>query len=121
MNNSAMVILPQLDKGRVMGRLSEELTKVLAAVEQTGRAGSVTLTMELKPVPDTDGKQVTVSGKVKATAPRPDLRATLFFVTEDQQLTRRNPEQREFWEPRESERDEEDEESGEEPEGSAAG
>lgn len=102
-NNQAVVTLSQLDRGRVVSQLSDELQKVLEAVQETEKGGTVTLTLDIRPVKNTDGGQVQVTGKVKSVVPRPDRKSTLFFVTDDFQLTRTVPGQKEFWDAEEHE------------------
>lgn len=76
------------------GQLSDELTKALvnltAACAETGRAGTLTLTLQLKPG---KGGQIEVFDDVKTKMPKQERGSSLMFATPDNNLTRDDPRQ----------------------------
>lgn len=81
-------------KGALHAELSEALADVVLAVVDYRKQGTLTLTIKVTPNPD--GMTVTVSDDVKATPPRADRGAALWFSDERGNLTRKNPAQMEF-------------------------
>lgn len=75
------------------GRLHAELTAVLAdvtdAVKAHNKAGSVTVKIDLKP----QGNMVVVSDRVTAKLPEGDPDIALYFVDDDGNLVRDDPNQ----------------------------
>lgn len=84
-------LLPELQKGRVNDEITQKLAEVAQAVIDTGKKGSVTLTLNVEPTGD--GAAVKVKDALKAVVPEPDRRATLFFVGDDGELSRSDPRQ----------------------------
>lgn len=86
------VFLMALGKGRVYRELCQRLQELTAAVTDTGKPGTLTLTIGIKPQSNTDA--VTVSDKVTVKAPALDRPNSIFFVDEDNHhLVRDNPQQ----------------------------
>lgn len=77
------------------GTLSEELTKKLHELTQscteTGRAGSITLTLALKPG---KGGQVEVFDDVKVKLPKEERGSSIMFATVEGNLQREDPRQK---------------------------
>ena len=71
---------------------SEELAKVVKAVKETGRKGSITLTLEIKPR-GRDSGQVELTGDVKTKAPINQIAPSMLFATDEGDLVRENPAQ----------------------------
>lgn len=83
-------VLMGLRDGGAVEELATELRSLAAAVTATGKAGKVVLTIDMK----SNGKDaVTITDKVAVTLPKPDPMATMFYVTDDAGLTRRDPRQ----------------------------
>lgn len=79
-----------LRDGGAVEELASELRSLSAAVCATGKAGKVLLTIDMKP----NGKDaVTVTDKVDVKLPKPDRSSTMFYVTDDAGLSRRDPRQ----------------------------
>lgn len=87
--------LKDIDKGNLAGELSEKLADLIGLVKERGKAGSIALTLKIKPI-DEDGESVTVIAGVKVTEPAKVERASIFFTTTDNQLVRDNPAQTEL-------------------------
>lgn len=83
-------VLMNMRDGGAIEELATELRGLSAAVTTTGKAGKVVLTIDMKP----NGKDaVTVTDKIDVKLPKPDPQATMFYVTDDAGLTRRDPRQ----------------------------
>jgi hypothetical protein len=76
------------------GTLEDELTKKLQeltiACDESGRAGSLTLTLQLKPG---KGGQIEVFDDIKVKLPKEERGSSLMFATPEGHLTRDDPRQ----------------------------
>lgn len=87
-------ILATLQKGRTHAELGRALVALTEAVVATGKAGTLTLTLKISP-----SKQfgmVELEDKVTAKPPEPERYASLFYVADDHNLTRSDPNQLEL-------------------------
>lgn len=82
--------LQQIRDGETLARLNDEMLDVVDKVHETGKSGSVTLTLTFKK--NGEGA-VTISPAVKAKKPEQPLGDALFFVSGGGALSRRNPRQ----------------------------
>lgn len=86
------------DKGRTALRCSEELTRVLDAIHDTGKAGKITCTFSIQPQAMDDA--VVITATVKAVAPEHDPRGALYWISSQPDggfgLTREDPHQPSF-------------------------
>lgn len=73
--------------------LSEALLEVVAAVEDTGKAGTLTLTIKVEPATKGQGGVVAITDDVKTKLPQLDRGAAIWFVTSDHELSRNDPRQ----------------------------
>lgn len=80
--------------GGLHGELSDAFAELVRSVDEHRKAGSIVLT--IKVAPNNDGQTVTVTDKLKVTAPEGDRGAAIFFVDGDGNLSRRNPRQTEL-------------------------
>lgn len=85
--------LRDMRKGRIVDEATEALAEVVKAVDATDKAGSVTITIKVKPSKG-GGLEKTLSATVKRDVPTPDLPDAVFFSTVDGGLVRDDPEQR---------------------------
>jgi hypothetical protein len=85
--------LRQVRNGALETEMNDALQELVHEVERTGKKGSLTLTIEVQPAGE--GKQF-VNGATKAKLPSPTNQATLFYVKENGDLTRRDPRQPEL-------------------------
>lgn len=101
MDNDDPVMRPFADflREQTGGQTHDELTRamheVVLAVEATGKAGSVTLTLSIQPLKDTAGGAVKVTDTVKAKLPEFARPASIFFA-DNGNLVRDNPNQLRF-------------------------
>lgn len=95
MNTQAFaVFLQDLRDGRAHSELSAGLAELLAAVKDTGKGGSLTLQLKIKPA--TRGKdmdKVVILDNVKVDLPKPERGEDFFFVTDHNELSRKHPRQ----------------------------
>ncbi len=83
--------LRDLRGGAVLDELSEKLNEVVAAVTSTGKEGTVTLKLKLKPL--SEGAMIQIEDDVVASVPRPSRGGTVMFPTPENNLSRRDPRQ----------------------------
>jgi hypothetical protein len=78
---SFLATVGDVRKGRLQDELAQKYQQLVQQVKDTGRAGTITLTLKVAPL-GKEGTMHTVTDEVKVTMPKTD-RQTLFFVTED--------------------------------------
>lgn len=83
-------VLRELAGGSTFEQLTTELTEVVVAVKETGSAGKLTLTLDIKP---NGAHGVEVSDKITTKIPKEDRGSTLFFTDAEGSLHRRDPRQ----------------------------
>jgi hypothetical protein len=85
----------EIRKGGLNEEATEELTKLIDAVESTGKAGKLTLTIAIKPLSKTSGA-LEVKASVTTTVPKDEDDSEVFFSTPDRNLSRHDERQREL-------------------------
>lgn len=92
------VFLNDVNDGKTHAELTRDLQELFAAVQNNGRAG--TLTIKLKITPAVKGRaevdKVTVSIDRKLELPKPEVPADFFWLTDDAEPTRQHPRQHEL-------------------------
>jgi hypothetical protein len=86
--------LHELAKGRTHDELSRALRELTTAVKDTGKPGSLTLRIDIKP--HKNDAAVTVSDKVTVKIPDFERLDSIFFVDDDANLVRNDPHQQSF-------------------------
>lgn len=81
--------ITDLDDGELARHLASELQRVVLGVRRTGLSGKLVLELSLKP----DGRTVITTPKVKTTIPTAKANSTVFYDTEDGDLSRSDPKQ----------------------------
>jgi hypothetical protein len=94
--NGFLSMLQLLDKGVFIAAAGEAQAEVLKAIRSTNQKGKLTITLDIVPVPKTDGAQVSITPSLKVTTPKQSARAKLFFTDEDGALHRNDPNQMEM-------------------------
>lgn len=84
--------LRDINNGGLVAELTEELTEVIAAVRRSGKAGSISLTLKLKPR-GAANEQIEVIPTVKGGKPEASRPISIFFVNDDNGLQRDDPTQ----------------------------
>lgn len=88
--NPALLLIAQLDGGRVATDLAIEYPKMIEAVKLTGKKGELTLTLVIKPEGKGEVQTVEVLGQVKPKTPKRDRKPSIFFIENDTYLLTRN-------------------------------
>jgi hypothetical protein len=70
--------------------LGEALTKLTAAVNDTGKKGSITVTLNVLPVDD-EGHTYGLDDSIKVNIPERPRKKTIAYADKDGRLTRSNP------------------------------
>jgi hypothetical protein len=99
--DSFAAFLCQTNKGRTERELSEAMQRLVAAVQETGKAGTLTLRIDIKPQANTDGV-VTVTDRVTVKAPQLERPNSIFFITKNAGLSRNDPNQRSIFDTEET-------------------
>lgn len=86
-------VLMNLREGGSVEELASEIRNAVSATRDTGKKSKVVLTIEIA----ANGRDaVTITDTVKATLPKPDAVSTMFYATDDNGLSRRDPRQPEL-------------------------
>lgn len=85
-----------LRRGTLLDDAAEALQEVTQAVQETGKPGTVTIQFQVRPASKHDATMLVIRDKVSAKTPEPDRAETVFFATDDGQLSRRDPRQPEL-------------------------
>lgn len=88
--------LLELSGGRTHTELSEQLHELIARVRDTGKKGTLTLTITVSRMKNAAENTLTVTDDVKAKLPAHDRNVSVFYADADGNLTRRDPNQLEF-------------------------
>lgn len=86
-------ILSDIRNGDVIAELTEQLRDVVTRVRETGRPGSLTLTLKVKNASKGAGAALVIEDDVKVKLPTAERGTTVLFATEDGQLQRNDPRQ----------------------------
>lgn len=89
-------VLRDIRRGRAVEQATRLLAEVVRAVDETGKPGSVTLTLTVKPEKG-GGSQKTIIAAVKAKKPEGDIPEAVFFSDPDGDLHRTDPAQSEMF------------------------
>lgn len=90
-------VLREIRSGAVVDAASEALATVTKGVLETHKAGSVTVTLTIKPPKKHGDNAVTVLSDVKIKEPRDDLPEAIFYASEDGDLLRDDPTRQMLW------------------------
>jgi hypothetical protein len=85
-------ILIEINKGESHRELSEALADLVAAVEITGKPGSLSYSLKVQPHQG-NSAIVTVTDEIKRKIPEGDRRTSIFFVDQTHSLVRNDPHQ----------------------------
>lgn len=88
--------LLELSSGRTHTELSETLHELIGRVRDTGKKGSLTLTITVARVKNAAENTLTVTDNVTAKLPAHDRNVSLFFADADGNLSRTDPNQLAF-------------------------
>lgn len=86
-------LLRELRYGRSVEEATDLVTQVVAAVRETGKSGSLTVTLKFNPPRKGGISYIEVVDEVSAKIPKPDQQASIFFPTADNGLSKQDPRQ----------------------------
>lgn len=86
-------VLADIRNGDVITDLTEELRDLVMAVRETGRPGSLTLTLKVKQMSKGVGAALVIEDDIKAKPPKAEKGTSVLFATEDGELQRNDPRQ----------------------------
>lgn len=89
-------ILREYRNGRAADLATRKLADLVRAVDDTGKAGSLTIVFKVKPEKG-GGSQKTIACDIKAKMPESELPEAVFFSDEEGSLHRADPQQREMF------------------------
>jgi hypothetical protein len=89
-SNAFTRLLQDLNKGASLGDLSESMRVCVGSAMETGKAAEIKYTIKFTP----QGDAMAVTDKIETKLPKADRKGAIFFPTEDNMLSRDNPEQR---------------------------
>lgn len=81
-------------KGTLMNDASAQMQALLQAVRENARKGSLTITLTVAPA---NGEEmVSIVSEVSVKAPKSPAKASIYYLTDDNLLSRNNPNQEEL-------------------------
>ena len=89
-------LIGELNEGSSHAALSADLAELLKTVQNTGRAGTLTLKVKIAPATRTQSGEVdkiTITADRKLELPKPVSPSDFFWLTEDGETTRNHPRQ----------------------------
>lgn len=93
-NKAFSVFLQDLRDGRVHAELTAQLGELLAKVKETGKGGSISLKIKIKPAGrGSDVDKVVLSDSVTVDLPESDRGEDFFWLTDSNDLSRNHPRQ----------------------------
>ncbi|SDD94022.1 hypothetical protein SAMN05216337_1017100 [Bradyrhizobium brasilense] len=88
-------VLREYRRGRAVDLASQRLAELIMAVDETNKAGELTLKIKVKPAKG-GGSEKTLSIDVKSKVPEMDLPEAVFFSDQEGNLHRSDPAQQEM-------------------------
>lgn len=87
-----LVFLSGINKGRTVTELAEKLQELVSAIENTRKAGTITLKIAVKPA-GKNGDALIVTDEVVVKAPKLSRPESIFFPDSAHNLVRNDPNQ----------------------------
>lgn len=94
--SDALELIRNIDRGNVAFELSKKLAEVVRAVSETGKRGSVSITLDIEPMPKFGSAATAIKPKINANLPAPTLKQTVKFARPDGTLSGDDPNQSTF-------------------------
>lgn len=86
----------EIRRGDLVTDLSLELHDLVAAVRGTGKRGTLTLSLTIRPASAGDVNLLMLEDDIKVTLPKASKAATVLYATDDNVLQRKDPRQPEL-------------------------
>lgn len=94
MSKSFTSFLNEINDGQTHTTLSTDLAELLRAVHDTGRGGTLTLKVKIKPAGNKGSvDKVIIEAESKLELPKADVRQDMFWLTDEIDLSRTHPRQ----------------------------
>ncbi len=90
---SYMETLISVREGAAIVEASEKLTELIAAVRETGKAGALTITLKVRPASKGKTQVLMIEDDIKDSIPKYDREASMFYVSDDNLLSKSDPRQ----------------------------
>lgn len=90
---NALDTLGVLRKGAFAESFQTELRHLVDAVRDTGKKGSITVTLTIEPAGKGEEVALSIADKITVKLPSPQTGTTLMYATADGDLSRRDPRQ----------------------------
>lgn len=90
-SRSFMDFIREHRNGHTHDELSDALQALVAEVNEQGKAGTLTLTISVKPIGKSDGLEV--GADIKSKPPKAAAGVSIFFPTPENNLVRQDPRQ----------------------------
>ncbi|MFZ6801961.1 hypothetical protein [Undibacterium sp. Di24W] len=87
------LIMQDLRDGRVHAELTQQFGDLIQKVQETGKAGELVLKIKVKPATKGNVDKVMIADAVSVNMPKPERGEDVFFLTEDNELSRNHPRQ----------------------------
>lgn len=94
-NNTFNEVLVGLRKGEVLTELSHAMQEAIQSVKEHGKSATVILKLEIAAA-NGDASQVSVTEDISTKLPKPPKQNSIFFTTDQNTLSRRDPNQQEM-------------------------
>jgi hypothetical protein len=91
-----LVTLMEIHKGELVHEMTKGLRDVVGAVRELGKGGKLTVSMNINPHDTGTVRAVDINWDITVKKPKPKQRPSCAFVTGTNDLSRRDPAQREF-------------------------
>lgn len=92
----ALDLLNDIGRGKLSRELTEALHELNKACLETGKKGQLQLRLTIEPDKDSPRALFRVSTDIQVKAPKLGVRPSLFYVTDDGNLSRSDPNQEAF-------------------------
>lgn len=96
MNRLFLNTVAELREGASVDELGESLQKLVAAVRASGRKGTLTYKIEIKPAAKGSSNALNIEDVITIKEPQAERGSTFLFAAEDNTLSRRDPRQPEL-------------------------
>lgn len=88
-----VAFINEVNDGQIHEKLTSALADVLRSVRDTGKKGSLTLKIDVKPGGKHAIDKVTIDHLVKVSLPEMETASDMFYLTEDADWSRQHPKQ----------------------------
>lgn len=94
-NNNFTRVLSDFRNGQSISELSESLQKAVAAARDTGKKAKLVYSITIVPGGSEDGAMA-ITDEIKMKLPEPVRKSAIFYASDDNVLSRNNPNQKEL-------------------------